>query len=131
MLHKKLIIKEFQNLGYCISLNELPLPNDKMNKKIFIEILNQLKKIDDRTSFLQSEIGLDSVAYDDAFFNVIDNLFKMIFNKTQVELIHSYLYTLSPDKLWDGTIVVGKDGVEKHVKFGTPSQVWDVIKSIE
>ena len=65
--------------------------------------------------------------YEDQFFEVIENLMKMSFTKHQLGLIQMYLYTLSPDKTWDGTIVVGKDKEEKVVNFKTPDDVWKVI----
>ena len=67
--------------------------------------------------------------YEDQFFNVIEDLMKMSFNKTQLGLIQMYLYTLAPDKTWDGTIVVevGDKKEEKKVNFRTPEDVWKVI----
>ena len=100
-----------------------------MEKKIFIDVLKQLKQIEERKDFMAEEIGMDMTAYEDQFFNVIEDLMKMSFNKTQLGLIQMYLYTLSPDKTWDGTIVVevGESKEEKVVNFKTPEDVWKVV----
>jgi len=107
------------------------LDKESMNKKLFTGVINQLKKIEDRRDFMAEEIGMDMTTYEDQFFNVIEDLMKMSFNKTQLGLIQTYLYTLSPDKSWDGTIVVevGESKEEKVVKFKTPEDVWKVVTS--
>jgi len=105
------------------------LDKESMNKKLFTGVIKQLKKIEDRRDFMADEIGMDMTAYEDQFFNVIEDLMKMSFNKTQLGLIQMYLYTLSPDKTWDGTIVVevGESKEEKVVNFKTPEDVWKVV----
>ena len=105
------------------------LDKESMNKKLFTGIITQLKKIEDRRDFMAEEIGMDMTTYEDQFFNVIEDLMKMSFNKTQLGLIQMYLYTLSPDKTWDGTIVVevGESKEEKIVNFKTPEDVWRVV----
>ena len=105
------------------------LDRASMNKKLFTGVIKQWGKIEDRRDFLADEIGMDMTAYEDQFFNVIEDLMKMSFNKTQLGLIQMYRYTLSPDKTWDGTIVVevGESKEEKVVNFKTPEDVWKVV----
>ena len=98
-----------------------------MNKKIFVEIINELKKIEDRRDFLIEEIGLDMTAYEDQFFNVIENLFKLVFNKHQLGLIQMYLYQLIPDKEWDGMITIEHNKEEKTLPFKSADDVWEVL----
>jgi len=98
-----------------------------MEKKLFIEIITTLRKIDDRRDFMQEEIGMDMTTYEDQFFSVIENLMKLHFNKEQLALIQMYLYQLVPDKDWDGTITVEKNKKEQTVAFKKPVDVWNVI----
>lgn len=102
-----------------------------MNKKSFVEIIHALKEIEDRRDFMETELGVDMTQYEDKFFNVIESLFKIVFNKSQLALIQMYLYQLVPDKEWDGKITVEMNDTEKEVDFKTASQVWDVIKKFE
>ena len=102
-----------------------------MNKKVFIKVIDELKKIEDRKDFLAEEIGIDMTAYEDQFFSVIENLFKLIFNKSQLGLIQMYLYQLVPDKEWDGTITIEVNKSEKSVPFKSANDVWDVIKKFD
>ena len=100
---------------------------DTMNRKLFIEVLKQMRQIEERRDFMQEEIGMDMTAYEDQFFGVIENLMKMHFKKEQLALIQMYLYQLVPDKEWDGTITIEKDKKEQIVPFKTPEEVWSVI----
>jgi hypothetical protein len=101
--------------------------NEHMNKKIFIEVLQELKLIEERRDFMEEEIGMDMTQYEDQFFSVIENLFKLAFNKQQLGLIQLYLYQLVPDKEWDGTITIELGKEEKVVDFKTPEDVWNTI----
>ena len=107
------------------------LDKETMNKKLFVGVLKQLRKIEDRRDFMADEIGMDMTAYEDQFFNVIENLMKMHFNKEQLALIQMYLYQLVPDKEWDGTITVEKNKKEQTVPFKKPEDVWAVIQKFE
>lgn len=116
-------------LSYRIKFVEPP--KSFMQKKLFIQIIKQLQKIEDRRDFMADEIGIDMTAYEDQFFNVIENLMKMSFNKEQLALIQMYLYQLAPDKEWDGKITLSFNGKkEQVVVFKTPTDVWDVVNKL-
>ena len=80
---------------------------------------------------MAEEIGMDMTLYEDQFFSVIENLFKLAFNKSQLGLIQMYLYQLTPDKDWDGMITIEQGKSEKTVPFKSADEVWDVIKKFE
>lgn len=101
-----------------------------MHKKYFIEIIDTLKKIEDRRDFMQAEIGMDMTMYEEQFFLVIENLLKLHFSKEQLALIQLYLYQLVPDKEWDGNITIEVSNTEKTVPFKTSLDVWNVINSL-
>lgn len=126
------VLKSIHKASYRIKEVKTTLPKFKrMNKKSFIEIIHALKEIEDRRDFMEAEIGVDMTQYEDKFFNIIESLFKVIFNKSQLALIQMYLYQLIPDKEWDGKITVEMNNVEKEVDFKTAAQVWDVLKKFE
>jgi len=122
------ILKDNLNVSYTIKIKKPDLAS--MNKKIFINIIKELRKIEDRKDFLAEEIGIDMTVYEDQFFYVIENLFKLAFNKSQLGLIHMYLYQLAPDKEWDGTITIEEGKSEQKVPFKSPVDVWNVIKKL-
>ena len=119
------VLFSIHQLSYRIK--EKSPSNEHMNKKIFIEVLEQLKLIEERRDFMEAEIGMDMTQYEDQFFSVIENLFKLAFNKQQLGLIQLYLYQLVPDNEWDGTITIELGKEEKVVDFKTPEDVWNVV----
>ena len=119
------VLYSIHPLSYRIKLKTVD--RSTMEKKLFIEIMSQLRKIEDRRDFMSSEIGMDMTTYEDDFFAVIENLMKMHFNKEQLALIQMYLYQLVPDKEWDGTITIEQNKVEEVVPFKKPTDVWNVI----
>lgn len=123
------VLKSRLDLSYRIKAKEPD--KETMNKKIFIDVIEELKKIEDRKDFLAEEIGMDMTLYEDQFFSVIENLFKLVFNKAQLVLIQMYLYELVPDKEWDGTITVEVGKEEKTLPFKSAEDVWNVIKKFE
>jgi len=127
--HIRAVLKSRLDVSYRIKIKEPD--REVMNKKIFVEVLDQLRAIEDRKDFLADEIGMDMTQYEDQFFAVIENLFKLAFNKSQLALIQMYLYKLIPDKDWDGMITIEENKLEKDVPFQSPDEVWNVIKKFE
>lgn len=125
----RVVLKSRFDVIYRIKIKQPD--RETMNKKIFVEVIDQLKKIEDRRDFMAEEIGMDMTLYEDQFFSVIENLFKLAFNKSQLGLIQMYLYQLTPDKDWDGTITIEQGKSEKTVPFKSADEVWDVIKKFE
>ena len=130
--HKKKISKVLHQLHPIKFRIKTTTPNrSAMHKRLFIEILDQLKKIEERRDFMQDEIGIDVTVYEDSFFRVIENLMNLAFNQEQLKMIKMYLYDLNLDKEWDGTITVKQGDKDKVVKFKTPVDVWNVIINVK
>lgn len=128
------ILKNYLKVGFKLRLKEQD--RDVMNKKLFIETLTILREIEDRRDFMEEEIGLDPTVYEEKFLQVIENLFRMIFNKQQLTLINLYLFDLVHDKEWDGKlqldIKIGNGEAKQQVfNFRTPAEVWDVIELLK
>ena len=128
------IVKNYLKVGFKLKLKEQD--RNLMNKKLFIETLTILREIEDRRDFMEEEIGLDPTVYEEKFIQVIENLFRMIFNKQQLTLINLYLFDLVHDKEWDGKLQldlkVGSGEVQQQAfNFRTPAEVWDVIELLK
>ncbi len=126
------VLKDIHKASYRIKPVSINLTKSKkMDRRSFRKIILALREIDDRRDFMESEIGLDMTQYEDKFFNIIEDLFKVVFNKSQLALIQMYIYQLFPDKEWDGKITVQIGKEEKEVNFKTVEEVWNVIKKFE
>tara|TARA_Y100001972_G_scaffold129253_1_gene195742 strand:+ start:7557 stop:7955 length:399 start_codon:yes stop_codon:yes gene_type:complete len=119
------ILKNSLNLRFNIK-SKRPDP-EQVSKSLFIDTMKTMNDIQDRSSFLAQEMGIDIVGFEDRYFRVIENLFKLNFNQEQLSLIQLYLYELNPDKNWDGTIELQLKEDTKVVSFKDPKDVWEVI----
>ncbi|CAB4125445.1 hypothetical protein UFOVP54_141 [uncultured Caudovirales phage] len=132
MVHKRELRKVLNNyLRGSVRIKERDVARDIMEKKLFIESIILLREIEDRRDFMEEEIGMDMSMYEEKFLQIIENLFKVHFNKEQFALIQYYLYKVPTIEDWDGMIDLsdGKDMIT--VKFETPDQVWTVINSLK
>ena len=100
-----------------------------MKKSLFLNIIKKLKEIEERRDFMQEEIGLDMTSYEDKFFIVIEDLFKLSFNKPQISLIQAYIYEATRPEDWNGTVTleVSKNNTKTY-DLKTPEQLWSVIQ---
>ena len=103
MQNKRAIRKTLKNsLNLRFTLKTLQPTKEQIDKGLFIESIETMIAIQDRTEFMLTELGIDSIAYEDKYYKVIENLFRLCFNKEQLSLIQLYLYELVPDKQWNG-----------------------------
>ena len=134
MRNKKDIHRVLKNsLNLTFSIKALSPSPEQIEKGLFIDALRTMVEIQDRTEFMISELGIDTIAYEDKYFRVIENLFKMNFNQQQLSLIQMYLYELVIDKSWDGMIELDLQKGEEPslVKFKEPKDVWDTINLLK
>lgn len=114
-----------------VRISERDLDASTMEKNLFIESIVLLKEIEDRRDFMESELGLDMSLYEEKFLQVVENLFKIHYNKEQLALIQYYLYQVPLLDTFDGTINLS-DGKELiTVKFETPEHVYNVVNSLK
>lgn len=97
--------------------------NDTPQKKLFIDTINILEEIEERSGELFNA-GIDLSLYETLFFQVIENLFYTIYNEKQVNVIHSYIYgePLS-DRIPQP---VNKEG--RVLEPDTPEQLWLAVQ---
>jgi len=124
------ILKDSNALRYHIRTKSKP--KEEVDKKTFLNIIKLMKEINDRSEFLVTEIGIDSVAYEDKFFQVIEGLMHIAFNKKQVLLIDMYINDIAHlSEEWDGTITVELNKKEEIIDFKTPEDVWEAIQKFK
>lgn len=128
--NKKIREVLFSIIPASYRIKKVPMSTELSDRKLFVETIKVLKKIEDRKDFMQSEIGMDVTAYEDLFFRVIENLFKIAFTKEQTQLIQDYLYDLSPNREWDGFVRIKIDNKEERMfDIKTPEKLWSVLKN--
>ena len=121
------VLTDDLELAYRVRVSSKPI--EEVNKKTFVQVIKLLAEINDRTEFMATELGLDAVGYDDKFFQAIEGLMKIAFNKKQVTLIEMYLNDIPMMREdWDGTITLEVKEEEIQVAFETPLDVWNAIQ---
>ena len=105
-----------------------PSIRDK-NREYFNVIINSLAHLNSRSISLKHDYKIDFIEYDEIFFNVIEALMKLHFNKEQRSIIEWFLY----DKfLPDGSILVLSDEITgKEIPTDTPNDIWELIQQYE
>tara|TARA_R110000851_G_scaffold239754_1_gene392443 strand:- start:624 stop:1025 length:402 start_codon:yes stop_codon:yes gene_type:complete len=129
MKNKRAIRKTLKNsLNLRFNIKALSPTQEQIDRNLFIDSIETMVEIQDRTEFMLTELGIDAIAYEDKYFRVIENLFRLCFNKEQLSLIQLYLYELIQDKEWNGQIELELKGQPmKVVDFKSAKQVWNVI----
>ena len=100
--------------------------NFEMEKELFLHSIKLLEEIDDRATFMAEELGLDLIQYEEKFYNVITNLFKIHYTSMQTKLIELYLTRKEIDG-FEGNIDVKAGKKTYRVSFDSPEDLWEVI----
>ena len=98
-------------------------------RELFNEILTGLAHINGRSLGLKHDYKIDFIEYDDVFFNVIEALMTLHFNKEQKSIIEWYLY----DKfLPTGEVLILTDPkTGKEIPTENPNDIWDLVLQYE
>lgn len=125
----KEVISNF--LQTSVRIQEKGIASNIMEKKLFIDSILLLREIEDRKDFMESEIGVDMSVYEEKFLQVIENLFRINYNKEQLDLIQYYLYQIPLVDEYDGKIDLSDGKNVVTVKFETPEDVYNVVTSLK
>jgi hypothetical protein len=129
---KKVLREAISNyLQTSIRISQKGLTGSVMEKKLFIESILLLREIEDRKDFMESELGVDMSVYEEKFLQVIENLFRMNYNKEQMDLIQYYLYQIPLVDDYDGKIDLSDGKNIVTVKFETPEDVYNIVTSLK
>ena len=98
-------------------------------RELFNDVLTNLAHVNSRSLGLKHDYKIDFIEYDDPFFNIIESLITLHFNKEQKQIIEWYLY----DKfLPTGEVLVlndAKTGIE--IPTETPDDIWELVLKYE
>jgi len=92
-------------------------------------ILSNLAHVNSRSMGLKHDYKVDFMEYDDPFFNIIESLMVLHFNKAQKSLIEWWLY----DKfLPTGEMLILKDqDTGEEIPTDTPDELWVLVQQYE
>ena len=105
-------------------------PTVKAKKREHFNIIvGGLAYLNSRSMGLKHDYKVDFIEYDDMFFNVIEALLTLHFNKDQKSLIEWYLY----DKfLPTGEMLILNDAeTGEEIPTDTPEDIWELVLQYE
>ena len=106
------------------------LPTKKSREKeLFCEILQNLQFVNGRTLGMKHDYKINFMDYDDPFYVVIENLFKLNYTQEQRNIINWWLY----DKFLPTgeVLVLTNKKTEEVIPSETPEDIWDLIQEHE
>jgi len=101
--------------------------NFEMEKELFIQSIRLLEEIDDRGQFMAEELGLEMIHYEEKFYDVITNLFRIHYSPIQIKFIELYLSRKEIND-FEGVVEVKTGKKNEKVPFDSPEDLWTVIK---
>lgn len=100
--------------------------DEDIKRELFIDIINKLELVVNRSSLTKIEIGIDLSLYDDAFYNVIDSLILMLFGSEAANLISAYCYDRDPMENY----IIYEDDKGNEIEIKNIDDLWNEIKKI-
>ena len=106
------------------------LPTKKLKERdLFCEVLSNLQFVNSRTLSMKHDFKVNMMDYDDAFYVVVENLFKLHYTQEQRNLINWWLYEKF---LPSGDALILTDTTtEKVIPSDTPEDIWDLVMEIK
>ena len=104
--------------------------NNVMEKLLFIEIVNLLIEADERRTVMES-MGLNLEEYENLYYTIVHNLFRLSFSDKQIELINYFIYELPLQEEFEGKLEVTKGRKTLKFNFSTPEDLWEVLKEVK
>jgi hypothetical protein len=104
--------------------------NNVMEKLLFIEIVNLLIEADERSAVMES-MGLNLEEYENLYYSIVHNLFRLSFSDKQIELINYFIYELPLQEQFEGKLELTKGKKVLKFNFSTPEDLWEVLKEVK
>lgn len=107
---------------------EVQKPDSKIQKEKFSKIIEKFEHIIKRSDTLFIGLGVDLNVYEEGYFDLIEDIFGLIFNENQIRIINYYLFQKIHPLLDQGDI---KDNQGHNIEINTPEELWDIIENLK
>ena len=99
-----------------------------LEKEIFVEAVKGIKQLVERSQNLAANSGVDLLGFEEGYYAIINNLFKLRFAKHQITLIENFL-----DKIDDepATVTITKKGKQVEYPFNSEEELYAVLLELE
>lgn len=101
---------------------------DAQKRSVFNQIINSIIEAEERDTIIDETFSIDLSRHNRIFFDIIDNFFKLYFNKDQINVINFFLYDRYVP---NGTMLNLTDKNNMPIKLDTVDDLWFLLKSME
>lgn len=115
-------------LGQQTNYKRIKKTEEDIKKNIFCRIIDGIISLEERQINLLEICNIDLTYYNNNFFNIIEDLLSLHFNKEQVNVINFYIYDMHND---DGTKMGIKDKSGNIKMLESSSDLWEIVKSLK
>lgn len=99
------------------------------NKEDFENMILTLETLNTKSNLLSMEFGIDLSAYEEQFYNIINNLIKLSYGEECASLISFYIYDRINE---DGSINdLIEEQTQQTLKLESPSDLWFLIQAFK
>lgn len=100
---------------------------EAVRKELFIQCIEKIIEVEDRNEFLIAETGIDVYAYTTIYYEVIHNLFRMIYSDSQIEVIQNFIEKTPKE---EATIVISLGKKKQSYPFTTVEDLYNVVETL-
>jgi hypothetical protein len=117
--------KSIENIiGAKTSLKRRRKTAEDLKKEAFIKLINDIEKTLNRSEVAKQFVDLSN--YDEAFYQIIDNMIIFMFGEDGAKVILWYLYGRYND---DGTFAKLLDDKDKVIPLENPGDLWKLVEA--
>ena len=99
-----------------------------LEKEIFVEAVKGIKQLVERSQNLAANSGVDLLGFEEGYYAIINNLFKLRFAKHQITLIENFLDKIDNEP---ATVTITKKGKQVEYPFNTEEELYAVLLELE
>ena len=116
-------------LGCKVGIRRKKISNEGFDKHFFIKIIDNIDYVFNRSFLVEADLGINLKGYDEPFFETIDMLLEMNYNKDQMEVVNFFLYGRFNA---DGTInsLVDEENGDVVI-LDTAEDLWNVLEDLK
>ena len=115
--------------GKNVKVEESKKSKENKHKLFFLQTLNTLVSIQERSEKLFVEYGINQIIYEDLYFQIIEDLVYEHFGSSVAEVVFWWVSDVNSPKNETFYILDEKSGVKHRVK--TPLQVYNTLKKLK
>ena len=124
------VIKEslLKNFTVRAKVKTCPKYYIDLEKEIFVEAVKGIKQLVERSQNLAANSGVDLLGFEEGYYAIINNLFKLRFAKHQITLIENFLDKIDNEP---ATVTITKKGKQVEYPFNTEEELYAVLLELE